>query len=383
MSSLEMHRFRSIDRALTPEEQKEIDTFSSRFSPTLTGVDYIYHYGSFKKDAEQVLLKYFDAMLYVDSWENTQLMFRFPRSLVNWKELTQFTNIFERNHLDFKIKGDYVLMDLRVGEEEGNRWIVEEYYQIDPLLSIREEILHGDYRALYLGWLMIEERRHFYDDKDWYEPEEEEEERALPPVPANLQHLSAAHEELIRIFEIDDHLVEATATVSPNTQKQTIDYRPLLLRLSDDEKEDFLLRLANGEKRLELELRRRLAELNDKEKDLNFGKSLDWGTLKELAAQKENAAEAARKEAERQAYIKKMEGLKKQKEQLWKDTADELSLKTGSGYEKGTALLVDLKALAVYENDVAGFEKRKEEFLEPYIRSQALLRRLRKVGLYP
>ena len=73
MSSFEMHRFRTIDQPLSKLEMEEIDSWSSRFSPTSMGVNYIYHYGSFKKDVDKVFPKYFDAMLYVSSYGQKQL----------------------------------------------------------------------------------------------------------------------------------------------------------------------------------------------------------------------------------------------------------------------------------------------------------------------
>jgi len=141
MSGFEMHRFRTIDRPLSREEMEEIDSWSSRFSPTSTGVTYIYHYGSFKKSVDTVFPQYFDAMLYVDSWGTKQLMFRFPKDLVDWNELRQFTHI---------------KMDLYWSEEEGSGWMEEEDYVLDALLPLREEILNGDFRTLYLGWLMVQ-----------------------------------------------------------------------------------------------------------------------------------------------------------------------------------------------------------------------------------
>jgi len=41
MGSFTMHRFRTIDRPLSKQEMEEIDSWSSRFSPTSTGVTYV------------------------------------------------------------------------------------------------------------------------------------------------------------------------------------------------------------------------------------------------------------------------------------------------------------------------------------------------------
>lgn len=377
MNELEIHRFRTVERDLTAAEQKEIDTWSSRFSPTATGVDYVYEYGSFRKEREEVFIKYFDAMLFADRWNTTQLMFRFPANLVNWEELTAFTNVIELKHLDFRKEGDFVIMDLQLSEEEGYReWMIAENYSLDPILRLREEIINGDYRTLYLAWLVIEEWRHLYEEEGWYEVEGEED-RILPPVPANLKHLHSAHQDLIRMFGLNEHLVSAAATVSFDSLQEPA-YQQLIDDLPLDEKNNFLWQLAKGEKRLTLKLRRRLEELSDDNKNLAYGKSLDWEVLKQRAEEEKLAAEKAKKEAERQAHIKKMKELQPQQEKFWKQIPEEFSRQIASSYDRGTDLLVDLKAVAIFENKLAAFEKRKTTVLAPFLKSAALKRRLKE-----
>jgi len=267
MSGFEMHRFRTIDRALTQDEMNEIDSWSSRFSPTSMGVTYIYHYGSFKKSIGIVFPKYFDAMLYVDSWGTRQLMFRFPKKLVKWDELQDFTNIFEETSLDFRKKGDFIIMDLVWHNEDGGDWMEEEDYLLDPLLSLRNDILNGDYRTLFLGWLMVHEKRHelhhskegdYADFLNDFLDEFEEDELVTPPIPPNLKGLNAAHNYMMEVFDIDNDFVTAAAMKSKSKTQKKKEYQSLLQKLSEKEKDDFLIRLINKESNLDVVLMKKL-----------------------------------------------------------------------------------------------------------------------------
>lgn len=294
MSGCSIHHFKTIDRPFTKAEQEEIDSWSSRFSPTSTEVRYIYHYGSFKQNADKVFPKYFDAMLHVDNWGTKQLLFRFPKELVDWKVLLQFTNIHDEICLDFRKAGDYIILDLNFWEEEGGDWIEEDDYRIDDYLAIREEILNGDYRSLYLGWLMVQENRKEYEveyEEGW---EEEEDALQLPPIPANLHQLTTAQKALIELFEIDKQLLQAVTVLSPTPSQQTPDYSTLLKFLTTDEKDDFLLRLAAGEPRLELKLRQRLDDLGGKTKNLDYAQSPSWTSILKgaIAIEEENTKTA-------------------------------------------------------------------------------------------
>lgn len=386
MGSFEMHRFRTIDRPLSKPEMEEIDSWSSRFSPTSTGVTYIYHYGSFKQDAEKVFPKYFDAMLYVDSWGTKQLMFRFPKDLVDFKTLVKFDNEREYGpHLDCKRVGNYIIMDLYWHEEEGGEWVEEDDYILDTLLPLREEILNGDYRTLYLGWLMVQgaggSKDEDYDDEDEEDWADEEDYSSMPPIPANLQRLTSAHRYLIEKFEIDKDIVKAAALASPNASQQKPDYKKLIALLPKEEKEAFLLRFATGERRTEIQLRQRLEELGGGKNGLAFGKSPSWTTLTKKAKVIEDEAAKEQAEVQRVAHINRMESLILKQSRMWHEAETNILKAQGNSYDKATKILYKLKEIAEYEDKSRKFEQKLKEFLSPYIRRTALIRRLRSEGV--
>lgn len=274
MGSFEMHQFRTIDRPLNKEEQKEIDSWSSRFSPNAHGVDYVYHYGSFKQRVETVFAIYFDAMIYFDAYGTRRLMFRFPKEIVDWRTIAVFDNQAEMSscHLNIERKGEYVIMDMFWVDEEGGGWMEEDDYPIDAYIPLRQEILNGDYRSLFMLWLKVQEVKRLEETDDESTP--------IPPLPANLNDLTKSQEELIELFVINEKFIEAASQNSPIQKKETPDYQRLILSLSKEQKNDFLRELLKETPQLSLRLKMALDEINGG-KELHFGHQQDWGELLE------------------------------------------------------------------------------------------------------
>jgi len=287
MGSFEMHRFRAVDRPLTQKEMQEIDKWSSRFSPTSTGITYIYHYGSFKQDEFYAVSNYFDAMLHINNWGQVQLMFRFQKKLVDWKELKKYSIVTDECHLDFKKTGDFVVMILELNDEEGGDWVEENDFLLDPLLSIRDEIMNGDYRALFMGWVMVRQRMILPTDENFdeelldYLDEDEDFERyqKTPPVPSALNKLNAGHKELIQSFQINEDIIKAASKFSTKPSNQKSNYGELIAKLPQSEKDELLLKLVSGEKRLEIFLKKRLETMIPKAQKTNLDNVVLWDKL--------------------------------------------------------------------------------------------------------
>jgi len=239
-----------------------VSSWSSRSSASSTSVTFTYHYGGFPKDEEKVLAEFFDAMLYVANWGTKRLMFRFPKSMVDEKAITQYaiSPQYAENYLKFYKKGKFIILDINLSEEDGGGWIDDDEYELSDLISLREQIINGDYRCLIMAWLKIAEED-VEMEKDEYE-EEEYEENILPPIPAGLKKLNATLTAFEKFFEIDEDILVDVVKQSPSLTKKKLDYAKLLSKLSAKEKDDFLLRLVNGEPRLDVKFRKLLEGLN-------------------------------------------------------------------------------------------------------------------------
>ncbi len=90
MSEYQYYEFQALDRPLTREEQADISQLSSRVALSPTQAIFTYQFGDFRGDPKKVLAQYFDAMLYLANWGTKQLMFRFPKALIDLKQMQPY-----------------------------------------------------------------------------------------------------------------------------------------------------------------------------------------------------------------------------------------------------------------------------------------------------
>jgi hypothetical protein len=81
------------------------------------------------------------------------------------------------------------------GEDDGTGWMAS-------LMPLRSDLLRGDLRCLYLGWLRCARDGGPGEDK------------LEPPVPAGLEELSGPLHALIEFLDIDEDLVEVATQAS-------------------------------------------------------------------------------------------------------------------------------------------------------------------------
>jgi hypothetical protein len=65
MSEYQYYEFQAIDRPLTDEEQQAVARLSSRVHPHPRQAVFVYHWSNFPADPAKILVKYYDAMLYM------------------------------------------------------------------------------------------------------------------------------------------------------------------------------------------------------------------------------------------------------------------------------------------------------------------------------
>ncbi len=159
MSEYQYYEFQTIDRPLTAEQQAAIRTLSSRVELSATRAAFNYAYSSFRGKPLQVLEPHFDALLYIANWGSKQLAFRLPRNAIAAEHLQPYLAGDEESYvLDLHTTPQHLILNMEVHEQEGYGWIEGEGL-LDPLIPLREAILRGDLRALYLVWLRTAQER--------------------------------------------------------------------------------------------------------------------------------------------------------------------------------------------------------------------------------
>lgn len=367
MSEYQYYEFQTIDRPLTRQEQAEISQLSSRVALTSTRAVFTYQYGDFRGDPEKVLAQYFDAMLYLANWGTRQLMFRFPKSLVDLKQVQPYCI---EDIISFSTMGLHVILNIRSDNEGGRFWVDGEGV-LDSLVELRGDILRGDYRALYLAWLKASELE---------ESESEEE----PPVPPGLCTLSPALRDWAHFLEIDDHLLNVAAQASDELEISPDDaqaVRKAIARLAREECDAYLLRLTQSEPHLDIEIRARLREFIGVAPQTESAPRRKAEQLLRAADQERKAEEKRRAEEAEARRIAELEALLKRQKQTWQAVEELIGKSNSTAYKQAAELLAKLKQAAALKGQEADFEARLKGLREQYKTRYALMACLREAGL--
>ncbi len=231
MSEYQYYQFQAIDRPLTDRQMKELRAISTRAEITPTSFVNEYHWSDLKARPLDLMKRYFDAHLYFANWGTRTLMLKIPRNLIDVDALrgyctdeTFFVNV-HRDHAIITFQSD----DEGGGDwESGGGWL-------PSLVPLRNDLMHGDLRSLYIGWLA----------GVWEEDDEPE-----PPVPAGLSKLSGSLQSLADFMRVDPHLLEAAAQNDAASAPAGPSHEDLAVwigRLPSSEKDQLLSQLLSGE----------------------------------------------------------------------------------------------------------------------------------------
>jgi hypothetical protein len=270
----------------------------------------------------------------------------------------------------------HVIVDFDFNDEDLSGYIEGEGW-MDGLVELREALIQGDFRILYLAWLKAAEAALAAEDIG--------EDMLEPPVPAGLGELSPALDTFVEFLNIDEGMIVAAAQESSNLGEKHNQHEKWIERLSETEKNDFLVRLCRGEKNLSVFLNRRLLELAGEGQPQNEAAPARARRVSVLM-------EAARiwwrnkeKEEERKAELerkRKMEALAARERQVWSEVEALIEEKKSRPYDQAVRLLLDLRDLAESRGELEKFRLRMVEYSRTYATRSALLDRMRRADLF-
>jgi len=326
--------------------------------------------------------RYFDAFVYVANWGTRQFMVRLPVRGVDLPAIETYAG----GGLKFWVKDEFVILSFQFEDEEGGEWEEGEEW-MPGLISLREELLNGDVRSLYLGWL---------SGVYGYDIEDDESE---PPVPAGLRTLTAAQSELANFLRIDGDLLEVAAELSAERKDVTLTSTQLIewLQSQPTESRDVWLQKLLGES----------AQATRSEVLLQFRQSLRAAIVDSVVeteptrtclelreAVEARAAEADRlraealaakkaKDAERAAMLRnrELDQLAKRIDAAWKEIDRKVSTKQTRQYVLAVTELMDLRDLATRDRQLKSFDARLLDLVHQHAKKSAFLERLRKACL--
>lgn len=377
MSEYQYYEFQTIDQLLTSEQRAYLGTISSRVQLTSSSAIYTYSYRDFSTNPLKVLAENFDAMLYVSNWGSKQLVFRFPQNTLNPTELKAYLAFDE---MSLESSGDYLILNIDFNPEEGDGEWIEGEGILSGLISLRNDILSGDLRALYLVWLAaaINYELNLEDEFTEGDPELIE-----PPLPPGLQQLTPPLRALIEFIELDPDLVTAAALASPPIVSKSEPYAEWVAKLPIHERNAFLVRVARGEPRVHFDLLARLREVGQGVNAVISSSQprRSFAEIKNAARQQRKLREQQEREAAERKRLAKLDKLAKRESEAWQEIAQNLAKRSASGYDGAVALLVELHDLALHRNQLSVFEEQFGKIVEPYLKSHALRQRILKAGI--
>lgn len=382
MSEYQYYEFQAIDRPLNKREMLELRSYSTRARITPNSFINEYHWGDFKGDPDRWMEKYFDAFLYLANWGTRLLKLRVPARLLDLATAEQFC---ARESLRAWEKGGFVILSFESDQDPDDEWLEPEG-SLSSLIPLRADLMRGDHRSLYLGWLLCAQTGELDD------------EHLEPSVPRGLKELTASLASLAEFMRIDPDLLQVAAQASQpleDAKPKHGEIRAWIAGLPGGEKDDLLARLVAGnDVCLAPELHRRF--IRERHMGGRQGSEiLERRPVAELLRAAEEHAEerrriAARKAAEakvrreREAAIaraKYLDEIAGREPKLWDEVASLIAVRQPKSYDQAAKLLVDLRDLAARDGKASEFDARINAFRAAHARKPTLIKRLQKAGL--
>lgn len=383
MSEYQYYEFAALDRSLTPEEMDELRDVSTRAEITPGGFVNRYHWGDLKANPAEWMRRYFDAHVYFANWCNCQLSLRVPRDTFSDEELEPFAT---RYGLSIEATAEHWIFDWslsesedydRFGMDDGSGWMAR-------LMPLRQELLRGDLRPLYLGWLAGASAGDADDD-------------ALePPVPPGLAALSAAQQALVEFLEIDPDLLTAAQAGSvpgprDNDAAEDAGIDEWLAQWTREDMAAVLKLLAQdrgAEAQREVRLRH-AAWLKARRPAVASRPLRSVAELWEVAEvargvreEQEAREDAARQAEQRRQHEAHLRRLLEDVPRQWAAIEAQVERGSGSGYEEAVRRLCELDQAYKLGARHEEFTRALQRFMERHARRSALRQRLSKAGLW-
>ncbi len=375
MSEYQYYEFAAVDGPISDAGLRYARGCSSRAEVSPFRWRNVYHFGDFHGSVD-TLLKHYDAHFYIANWGTVRLGLALPEGCLKLEAIEPYLHGGDQyeDALTTKKVGDRRIVWWERNEEGGWGWTEGEGI-IDQLIGIREELMRGDYRALFLGWLAD------FDPDEWMDPKDSG--VLMPPIPAGLDALSPALKALIEHFPVDR---DALAVAAGQSQATAADRLPMATVLEDipvSEMRALLARVAEGDgSRVMAELNR----LTYPRAEAAAGPVMsctDFAArvfaVREARLQREAKAAAEKRKRDDEARKRHLASVMQRADSLWASLDALIDQKIASAYDQAAAQLQELRDAHEQAGKAARFQERLAAFRERYARRQAMMRRVKNL----
>jgi hypothetical protein len=326
--------------------------------------------------------KYFDAFVYTANGCVFQLVLRLPRRALETKDVSTYC-VGESSRMR-KTK-NFTILEF-ISEGEGRDWEDSERW-MDSLIPLRADLMRGDLRALYLGWLFCLQNQEL-------SPHATE-----PPVPAGLAKLTAPLQSLAHFLGIDGELIEAAAERSRNLSAASPSRAKLaawIAAMPEAEKNALLLRMAeDNDFRSSIDLlgrfnQYRLPPMSRAERADSQPRTVSQIiALAQVHTDQRIRREAERKAAEQEkqeqartaARVKYLDKLAGREAQIWERVDALAQTKQPNNYDRAVSHVVDLRDLAARCGQQVYFDSALDRLRMNHRAKATFLRRLSQANL--
>lgn len=383
MSEYQYYEFAAIDRPLTRTEMAELRAVSTCAEITPAGFVNHCEWGDLKADPADWIRRYFDAFIYTANWCSCRLVLRVPRATFGKTELKPFAT---RHTLTIEAGDDHWIFDGSLDESENHdRFSMEDGSGwMRRLAPLRDELLRGDLRPFYLGWLAGAASGELGDDA--LEPE----------APPGLSELSPPQQALVEFLEIDPDMLAAAMAGSARASRADVEQAggidAWLSEWLRDEMAAVLKLIAQGQGHVaERQVKSRHAAWLKAQRPSSASPAprRSVGQLRELAQSasgvrlereaKERAKQEAERRQQREAYLRL---LMADVDKRWVAIDAQAQRGSASGYEQAVRALAELAEGYALNDSRKTFDRALRRFLVRHATRGALLRRLTEAGLW-
>ncbi|MCX7258063.1 MAG: hypothetical protein NTZ64_15460 [Polaromonas sp.] len=397
MSEYQYYEFSAVDQPLSAQQQAELRARSTRATITPGSFVNEYHWGDLKGDPLDWMQRYFDAHVYFANWGSARFMLRLPLAALDEAVLADFLQpsvaAADTGYGDIftvTATATHWILDLSLCDDSGDYahdWQEDEDSAsagwMARLLPLRDELLRGDTRPLYLGWLAR------------VGSEEIGDEDLEPPLPAGLKNLTPAQMALVEFLEIPPDWLTAAAANSADLAGST-DTAPAI---------DAWLALQSPAQMRET-LRLLLQQRGQEAERSLLGRFLAWQRVQQMPGtaapserrtvaqievgctaaerirlereKRERDALAARKRAERDQHLLQVAA---RANAIWEIIDQTLQRGTGGAYEQAEKAVQELSEALALTGRQAEFRTGLARLMQTHDKRPAWVTRMRKAGL--
>jgi hypothetical protein len=263
----------------------------------------------------------------------------------------------------------------RFGMEDGGGWMAR-------LSPVRDELLRGDLRSLYIGWLAAVAGEMMVDDD------------VEPLSVSGLASLTAAQQALAEFLEVDPDLLASAGMGSPVAPEAEISPQELdkwIDALPRDEVNSILRQLLEDKgQQAERSIRNRFAAWRRSLQTGNTGTSRR--TVGELRQNAEKARQIRLKKQKRDRKRREVQCQKEREAHLknlsndfpkaWASVREPVERGSGRGYDEACRILVDIAEAHDLFATKKQFQKELKKFMAGHLRRKALIQRLVKADIW-